>query len=212
MRVFFHALLSDARLYRRLTRPGKSAHFPALVWTLLTNRGLWLRTAHRIGRYCVVNHNLRNPLWWVARVSLVVVTYLSAVLCRSETRGDCDIGPETYLSNDGYLICGARSIGAGSVIHGHCTFGFAVASRSEGRPFIGKNVWIGPDCIITGGVTVGDGATLLPGSFLTYSVPPGAVVKGNPARVIRQGYDNSTLRSSLAVVTDLAPEREALRS
>jgi acetyltransferase-like isoleucine patch superfamily enzyme len=45
---------------------------------------------------------------------------------------------------------------------------------------------------------------VLPGSFLTYSVPPGAVVKGNPAAIVRRNFDNSELRRSLLIVKDVA--------
>jgi serine acetyltransferase len=194
---FFGQLMADARFCQRLT------HTDSLAGTLLCNRGLWLLTFHRIAYFCERHSDVRRPLWWCARVAKSIGTAFSVVLCRSAFSGDCEIGGPAYLSNHGYLICGARSIGAGSLIHDRCTFGYAVANRSEGRPTIGKNVWIGSNCIIGGALTVGDGATVLPGSFLTYSVPPGAVVKGNPASVIRKSFDNSGLRSSLAIVQDV---------
>jgi serine O-acetyltransferase len=116
---------------------------------------------------------------------------------------DCEIGAGAYLSNHGYLLCGAHKIGAGSLIHDRCTFGNTVADGGKGRPTIGKNVWIGPNCIIAGSLTVGDGATVLPGSVLTFSVPPRAVVHGNPARILRTDFDNSGLRRSLTIVADV---------
>lgn len=200
---FVHQLMADARFYQRLRRSanGRAA---SLAWTLLSNRGLWLLTFHRIAYYCARRRNARAPIWWCARVLQAFGTGFTVVVCRSDLRGDCEIGAPAYLSNGGYLICGARSIGAGSIIHERCTFGYPVARRSEGRPVIGRNVWIGPNCIIVGAITIGDGATVLPGSFLTYSVPPGAVVKGNPAAMIRRDFDNSGLRRSLAIVQAIA--------
>ena len=112
---------------------------------------------------------------------------------------DCEIGAGTYLANQGYILCGARSIGAGSLIHDRCTFGYTVADGGEGRPTIGRNVWIGPNSIIAGSLTVGDGATILPGSFVTFDVQPHTVVKGNPALVVRKDFDNYTLRGCCAV-------------
>jgi acetyltransferase-like isoleucine patch superfamily enzyme len=67
-------------------------------------------------------------------------------------------------------------------------------------------VWIGPNCIIVGALSVGDGATVLPNSVLTFSVPAGAVVKGNPARIVRTDFDNSGLRRSLTIVPDVTTE------
>lgn len=50
---------------------------------------------------------------------------------------------------------------------------------------IGNRVWIGFNAIVLKGVTIGDGAVIGAGSVVTHDVPPGAIVAGNPARVIR---------------------------
>jgi len=203
---FFRQLAADARFYHRLTHAGRSAS-AALVGTLLCSRGLWLLTFHRIAHYCQYQRRrVRSPIWWCARLLQSVGTCFDVLFCRSAVSADCEIGGAVYLSNRGYLLCGARSIGAGSLIHERCTFGYAVAGGEEGRPVIGRNVWIGPDCIIAGALTIGDGATVLPGSFLTFSVPPHAVVKGNPALIVRRNFDNSSLRDSLTVVHDLTTD------
>ena len=97
----------------------------------------------------------------------------------------------------------SNAIGSGSIVHDHVTFGLSVANKESGRPRIGKNVWIGPNCIIAGGLEVGDGATILPGTYLNYSIPAGTVVRGNPARVVHENFDNSAIRRSLAIVEDV---------
>jgi serine acetyltransferase len=173
---------------------------------MLANRGLWLLTFHRVAHFCLRRRNLRSPVWWIARVCKAIGTCFSVFCCRSQLSEDCEIGAGAYLSNHGYLLCGAHTIGAGSLIHDRCTFGRHVARGDEGRPSIGKNVWIGPNCIIAGKLTVGDGATVLPDSVLTFTVPPGAVVKGNPARIVRTCFDNSGLRRSLTIVSDVPTE------
>lgn len=50
---------------------------------------------------------------------------------------------------------------------------------------IGKTVWIGGGAIILPGVTIGDGAVVGAGSVVTKDVPAGAIVVGNPARLLR---------------------------
>lgn len=194
---------ADTRFYHEMTRPQSAPTALALLGTALSNRGLWLLTFHRIAFFSTFNRNLRSPLWWIARLFESLGYYLNAVISKSEVYGDCDFNGDVYLSNRGYVICGALSVGNGSVIHDHITFGFAVANGARGRPTFGENVWIGPNCIIAGPLTIGAGATVLPGTYLTYSVPAGAVVKGNPARVIRENFDNSALRASLDVVYEL---------
>lgn len=45
---------------------------------------------------------------------------------------------------------------------------------------------IGSNCTILCGVTVGEGAIVGAGSVVTKDVPPGVIVAGNPARVLRK--------------------------
>jgi maltose O-acetyltransferase len=59
--------------------------------------------------------------------------------------------------------------------------------RPESRPVtIGDRVWIGNRVIVLPGVTVGDDAILGAGSVVTADVPAGAIVAGNPARLVKQ--------------------------
>ncbi len=51
---------------------------------------------------------------------------------------------------------------------------------------IGKHVWIGCHALVLKGVTIGDGAVIAAGSVVTKDVPEGALVAGNPAKVIRE--------------------------
>jgi len=48
---------------------------------------------------------------------------------------------------------------------------------------------IGANATILPGIEIGEGALVGAGSVVTRDVPPGAVVAGNPARVIRQVAD-----------------------
>lgn len=52
---------------------------------------------------------------------------------------------------------------------------------------IGENVWIGNRAMILKGVNIGDGAIVGAGSIVTKDVPAGAIVVGNPARVVKEG-------------------------
>ena len=51
---------------------------------------------------------------------------------------------------------------------------------------IEDNVWIGCRSIILKGVTIGKGSVVAAGSIVTHDVPPGCLVAGNPARVIKE--------------------------
>lgn len=50
---------------------------------------------------------------------------------------------------------------------------------------IGNDVWIGARVIVLAGLTIGDHAIVGAGSIVTRDVPKGAIVAGNPAKLIR---------------------------
>jgi acetyltransferase-like isoleucine patch superfamily enzyme len=51
---------------------------------------------------------------------------------------------------------------------------------------IGRDVWIGANAVILGGVTIGDGVVVGAGAVVTKDVEAGVIVAGNPARLIRR--------------------------
>jgi acetyltransferase-like isoleucine patch superfamily enzyme len=62
-----------------------------------------------------------------------------------------------------------------------------VNGPAQARPVcIGNNVWIGFDCSILPGVTIGEGSVIGARSVVVDSVPAYSVVAGNPAQVIRR--------------------------
>ena len=50
---------------------------------------------------------------------------------------------------------------------------------------IKDNVWFGHRVIVTGNVTIGEGAIVAAGSVVVKDVPDYAIVGGNPAKVIK---------------------------
>lgn len=74
------------------------------------------------------------------------------------------------------------------------TFGVAILAHDMARSFqadtrIGKNCFIGAHSVILPGVTIGDSSIVAAGSVVNRDVPPGSIVAGNPARVIREGIE-----------------------
>ena len=53
------------------------------------------------------------------------------------------------------------------------------------RTVVKRRATIGTGAILLPGVTVGEGAVVGAGAVVTKDVPPGAVIAGNPARVLR---------------------------
>ena len=63
---------------------------------------------------------------------------------------------------------------------------FPISGDNHKKIVIGKDVWIGGNCMITAGVTIGNGAVVAGGSVVTKEVPANAIVGGVPAKIIRE--------------------------
>jgi acetyltransferase-like isoleucine patch superfamily enzyme len=55
---------------------------------------------------------------------------------------------------------------------------------------IGRDVWIGANSVILGGVCIGDGAVIAAGAVVHRDVMPGEIVGGVPAKLLRQRDKN----------------------
>ncbi|HEF7294298.1 TPA: CatB-related O-acetyltransferase [Bacillus cereus] len=62
---------------------------------------------------------------------------------------------------------------------------------------IGNDVWIGSNCLIKGGIKIGDGAVIGMGSILTKDVGPYEIWAGNPARLISKRFSEETVEKLL---------------
>ena len=61
-------------------------------------------------------------------------------------------------------------------------------NRQRVKPVrIGSNVMIGGFCVIAPGVTIGDGASIAPGTIVSRNVPDGAMAMGNVMRIHKRG-------------------------
>lgn len=51
---------------------------------------------------------------------------------------------------------------------------------------LGNNVWLGANCTVLGGVTIGDNSIIGAGSVVTKDIPAGVIAVGNPCKVLRE--------------------------
>lgn len=126
-----------------------------------------------------------------------ILDYAVKVCSKTDVPAHCDIEAGVAFSDEGGIVLGARKLGAGTVIGPRTTIGMRLADG--GLPEVGRNVWIGADCIVYGPIAIGDHSTLLPGTVLTRTVPPGVLMGGNPARVVMPAFDNTALRERVDV-------------
>ncbi|RAZ33151.1 acyltransferase [Microbacterium sp. SMR1] len=139
------------------------------------------------------------------------------------------LGDRSYIAAGAYLTGTLRigadcSVNTSTVVRGDVVFGDGVRmgahssvlgfnhSMEPGTPVfrqpltsrgirIGDDVWIGSHVVVLDGVTVGASAVLAAGAVVTKDVPAGAIVGGNPARLLRWRVPPA----------DAAPERNRLR-
>ncbi len=64
---------------------------------------------------------------------------------------------------------------------------------------IGNDVWIGHGACILSGANIGDGAVVGAHAVVRGTVPPYAIVFGNPSQVMRYRFDQETIAKLLAV-------------
>ena len=62
---------------------------------------------------------------------------------------------------------------------------YSMGYENDRSVVIGKNVWIGLNCIILKGVTIGDNSVIASGSIVVKDIPANVVAGGNPASVIK---------------------------
>lgn len=63
----------------------------------------------------------------------------------------------------------------------------------KGDTRVGNDVWMGYDCLIMPGVTIGNGAIISSRSVVVSDVPAYSIVGGNPAKVIRQRFSDEVI-------------------
>lgn len=116
---------------------------------------------------------------------------------RCEFGKNISIGDDVYI-NFGCVIldCAEVSIGANTLIGpnlGIYTPNHAIDAEERIKGgciaapvHIGRNVWLGGDVKILGGVNIGDNAIVGTGSIVTKDIPANVIAVGNPCRVLRQ--------------------------
>jgi len=122
----------------------------------------------------------------------VVIEWLLGI----EIPWDTQIGQNLQLQHGhGLVVNHETKIGENCILRNSTTIGnkkLADGSFSA-APKIGNHVDIGANVVIIGAITIGDHAVIGAGSVVVKDVPEGSVVVGNPARVIRQVNNTSSL-------------------
>lgn len=109
-----------------------------------------------------------------------------------------NIGAYSYIGCSGYIELGARVMMGPRVsllAENHNAERTDVPMKDQGvtRSFIRieDDCWLGAGSTVLAGVTIGRGSIVAAGAVVTKDVPPGSVVGGVPARILKQRGDTS---------------------
>lgn len=130
---------------------------------------------------------LRRLLFVPARMMHGFACYLAGV----EFPWKTSVAPGLALTHArGIVVNSGSSIGSNVTLFHGVTLGqndqfLSDGSRLSSCPVIENDVWIGPNAIVVGGVTVGTGSRIAGGAFVFKDVPPRCLVIGNPAQIVK---------------------------
>ncbi len=191
-----HPFRADRRKYYRIC-------FQTEAPSLRQRARLWL--THQ-GFQCVAAYRFDRAARRIARghplLGAVVVPVAAALGHATEffhhVRIYADIGPGFYIGHASTIYIGPTSIGRNFSATHNVTIGYGQTDGARGTPVIGDDVWVGTGSVLSGAIRISDGVTIANGTMLSRSVPPRALVVGNPGRVVTQPYDNATLLGARA--------------
>ncbi len=118
---------------------------------------------------------------------LTIINYNVVILDTSKV----EIGENAFIAPGVCISCAGHPIDA--------------KQRGEGllvsKPInIGRDVWIGANAVICGGVTIGDGTIIGAGAVVTKDVPSGVIAAGSPCRVIREVTEKDRIKKEQITV------------
>lgn len=99
--------------------------------------------------------------------------------------------PIHFLSTSPVFLSGKNSLRKN-----FCEVNF---SPFDDRIIIGNDVWIGNNVIILQGRKISDGAVIGAGAVVTHDVGPYEIWGGNPARMIKKRFDETTIDDLLSL-------------
>jgi acetyltransferase-like isoleucine patch superfamily enzyme len=129
-----------------------------------------------VGEACELNQGVQlNP--WGGSIRIARRVWLGPYVV-VYGHGGVDIGEETLISMHATILSSNHSVPqVGMFIRD--TPDVLLPTK------IGRDVWVGANAVILGGVTIGDGAVVGAGAVVTRDVEAGAIVAGIPARIVR---------------------------
>jgi acetyltransferase-like isoleucine patch superfamily enzyme len=168
---------------------------------------LWVRLflnpfKHKRGKHSIIRHRTRLDVFPFNEFNLGLKSVVEDFSTVNNGVGSVNIGDRTIIGL-GNTIIGPVTIGndvmfAQNVVvsamnHGYEDVNIPPSKQKDIIKLISieDEVWIGANCVITIGVTIGKHSIIGAGSVVTKDVPPYSIAVGNPAKVIKK-YNSQT--------------------
>ena len=185
----------------------KSAALQLLIPANEHRPRLWVRMflnpfKHKRGKGPIIRSQTRMDVFPFNQFSLGESSVIEDFSTVNNGVGDVFIGDRTIIGlgntvigpvNIGNDVMFAQNIVVSAMNHGYEDITIPPSKQKDIIKLITieDEVWIGANCVITIGVTVGKHSIVGAGSVVTKDIPPYCIAVGNPAKVIKK-YNSET--------------------
>lgn len=140
---------------------------------------------------------LLRPLHYLCRILLHRCGVRHGIAIPYNTR----IGAGLYIGHFGGIVVNQDAvIGRDCNLNHNVTIGVKFGGANAGVPVIGDRVYLGPGCVVIGGIRIGDDVAVGANAVVVASVPDSGIVAGVPARLLSR-------RGSGDYVTNVSGQR-----
>ena len=160
-------------------------------------RAFWNPFVHKRGKNAVISRKARKDLFPFKSFEIGANSFIEDFAIINNAIGRVIIGKRT-LVGIGTVIIGPVVMGDDILIAQNCVITGQNHSYADVKLPISKQedivkeitiedqAWLGANCVIVPGVTIGKHAVVAAGSVVTKNVAAFSIVGGNPAKLIRQ--------------------------
>lgn len=161
-------------------------------WRLLIQSLLFKRTFRPIASARLLQWAQASSARWLWRPPLLLLHVFFRWVAKMDFPHQTKLGRGLRIDHGwGLVVNASAQIGDNVTLYHGVTLGQSDQVMADGErvtryPVIEDDVWIGPHAIVVG-ARVGKGSRIAGGAFVNRDVPPGSLVVGNPASVVKTG-------------------------